>query len=168
MSISIQDLRAVLNYDPEIGEFTWKVMLSSRGLIGTRAGTKNNWGRTSGYFKIRINKKDYWRHRLAWFYMTGEWPQDQIDHINGIKGDDRFCNLREATHSENQQNCILPRHNTSGHKGVSWRKSNEKWYAYIKKNGKMVSLGLFDNIDDAIRARATAAPKYHGAFARTA
>ncbi len=166
MPISINRLHEVLRYDPESGEFTWKVMLSSRGLVGTRAGTKNSWGRTGGYFKIKIDKQDYWAHRLAWFYMTGWWPAVQIDHVNGIPGDDRFCNLREATRAENQRNCRRPSHNTSGHKGVSWRKAAKKWYAYIKVNRRMIALGFFDNIDEAVAARALAAVKYHGEFAR--
>lgn len=165
MVVSIDRLRQVLHYDPATGHFTWKVMRPSNRLIGTRAGTIST-GRTKGYFKISIDGKIYYAHRLAWLYMTGQWPSEQIDHINGIPGDDRFCNLREATHAENQRNCRLPKHNTSGHKGVSWRKAKDKWYAYIKINRRMISLGFFEDFNEATAARAIAAIKYHGEFAR--
>lgn len=153
-------LKSKLSYIPEAGIFTKVLKVSGRVKI---AGTKNN-----GYIAIAINKKVYSAHRLAWLYMTGEWPKYMIDHINGIRDDNRFCNLREATNSENQMNRGIPKNNTSGFKGVCWHKQNCKWVAQIKINGKLTHLGCFEKVEDAHQAYCKGAENHHNAFSNTA
>lgn len=93
-------LKSILFYDPETGLFVWLKSLSNRAKIGTPAGTL----RSNGYLKTNIDGQLYYNHRLAWLYMTGEWPAYNIDHINGIKDNNEWKNLREATHSQNNKN----------------------------------------------------------------
>ena len=99
--------------------------------------------------------------------MTGEWPKDQIDHINGIRTDNRFTNLREATTAENTRNGLISKNNTSGFKGVCFHKDTGRWQAKIFINGKGRHLGLFDTAEAAANAYDAAAAKLHGEFART-
>jgi hypothetical protein len=103
-------------------------------------------------------------HVLAWVIQTGEWPQHRIDHINRNPADNRWCNLRPATQSQNMSNLLLTKASTSGHKGVHWHRAAGKWTAKIKVNKKSFYLGLFDNIENAIEAYRDASKKLHGAF----
>ena len=96
--------------------------------------------------------------------MTGKWPENDIDHINVARGDNRFSNLREATRSENLRNRGAQKNNTSGFKGVSWQKSSRKWDARINIHGKVVHLGYFDDPEDAYQAYCQAAKELHGEF----
>jgi len=99
-SLTAEELRGALNYDPTTGEFVWLKRPMKKSLIGKRAGAIN--GR--GYVFIGLNNESYAAQRLAWLYMTGEWPKHEIDHINGVKTDNRFENLRDVTSTVNQQN----------------------------------------------------------------
>ena len=114
-------LKEVLNYDPETGVFVWVVKPSKSIKIGNVAGSDH----TTGYRHIAINRKIIKSHRLAWLYMTGAFPPDQIDHINRIRNDNRFVNLRAVTRSENQHNSGKRKNNTAGYKGVSYRKDEK-------------------------------------------
>jgi len=87
---------------------------------------------------------------------TGAWPPDQIDHVNGVRTDNRIENLRSVTHAENGRNQAIPRNNTSGVMGVARRTRGKKWHAQIKVGGKQIHLGSFDDKDEAIAARAAA------------
>ena len=87
-----------------------------------------------------------------------------IDHVNGDPSDNRLCNLREATKSQNMMNIGKIKSNTSGVRGVGWSKASQKWRAYIRVNKKDIHLGLFESIEDAKKARVEAAIKYHGEF----
>ena len=100
--ITARELREILSYNPHNGVFRWKVRLSPRSNPGEQAGHIN--GR--GYRTIKIRGKHYYAHRLAWLYHTGYFPNDEIDHINNDKLDNRLVNLREVTRWENQQNRI--------------------------------------------------------------
>ena len=100
-------------------------------------------------------------HRLAWLYVHGEWPAEEIDHLNRVRSDNRISNLRLATQAENKQNTSLRRDSTSGHKGVSWHKRDKKWVAEIKLHGKKHYLGYFNNINDAIAARKSEESRLH-------
>ena len=156
-------VRRLLDYDPDTGIMTRLIRTSSTAMAGDRVGSKN----ARGYLTARVDGKTYRVHRLVWFWMTGAWPKEQIDHIDGDKLNNRWSNLREATHSENQHNRGIISTNTSGYKGVYWYRSRGKWRAQIsfdRRNPKV--LGYFDNIEDAAAAYAKAAREFHGEFAR--
>ena len=154
--LTAEHLRSILNYDPATGVFTWKVRTSRSVKIGDITGCPNG----HGYLHIQLQSRPYKAHRLAWFYVYGEWPKDQIDHINRIRTDNRISNLREVTNKQNQQNAGKSSHNTSGHPGVSWHKQNSKWQARIAHNYKQIHLGYFTDIEDAITARKAAEKLY--------
>lgn len=135
--LTIERLKIVLNYNAETGLFTWLVSNSNRAKVGSVAGNKI----PVGYIIIRIDGINHYAHRLAWFYMTGEWPKEQVDHKNTIKDDNRWVNLREATHAENQRNKNFLKNNKLKVKGV--RKFRDKYRAEIWSNGKNISLGTF-------------------------
>jgi HNH endonuclease/AP2 domain len=157
-------LKELLHYNPETGIFTWLMKPSPQA---NRISADNIAGHINveGYFVIGIDGKVYKAHRLAWFYMAGVWP-NQIDHINGIRNDNRWCNLRLVKKSQNALNRGENKNNTSGIKGVSWYKKYEKWVAQIGKNKKRINLGYFDTKEEAHAAYCEAAIKYFGEFMR--
>lgn len=153
-------LRRFVTVNPHTGEIAWNV---SRGCI--RAGELAGSVRADRYCLVRIDGRRYLAHRLVWLWVTGEWPKGEIDHINRDPSDNRFINLRIASHSDNMHNTTRPRNNTSGVKGVCWDKATRSWMAKISVDGRQISLGRFSSIDDAANARAKAAADIHGAFA---
>lgn len=157
------ELKSLLSYDAFAGLFTWRV---DRGKIkaGTVAGTLD----PNGYIIIYVNGKNYRAHRLAWLYLHGNEPKQFIDHINGIKSDNRICNLREATKSQNGMNTGPKKNNTSGFKGVSLCKQTGKWQSIITLDGKATRLGRFSKKEDAVKAYNTYAKQIHGEFYREA
>lgn len=158
-----EELLALLIYCEITGIFRWRV---SRG--GVEAGSvAGRISPTTGYQEISINGKLYKAHRLAWLYVHGVWPSDQIDHIDRDKTNNRIANLREATSVENHRNMSKPSNNTSDHVGVSWDKTRQKWYAYITHERKMLNLGLYDRKEDAIAARIAGELHYWGAARAT-
>lgn len=124
-------LKSIINYDPETGIFTWRVKMGSLATVGKIAGSLHR----EGYVCIMILGKEYKAHRLAFLYMTGSFPI-VVDHINSIKDDNRWGNLRECTKLENAHNRKLSSLNTSGVKGVSWCESKGKWTGSITYKGK--------------------------------
>jgi len=122
--------------------------------------------KTHGYVIIHILGERFRASRLAWLYMTGQWPQHEVDHINGNRADDSWANLREADSSQQKMNTSIRSDNTSGVKGVYWNKRIGKWHARIKAYGVCTHLGYFENFDDAMSARKSAALKIHGEFAK--
>jgi hypothetical protein len=164
LDLTAERLREVLHYDPETGVFRWRVRANSRADAGTVAGriSKNH-----GYRKIGIDRRYYQASRLAWLYVTGEFPTLDIDHCNLQKSDDRFCNLRQATDSQNQANTRAQANSTTGVKGICWARHAHAWNARICVNGRRIFLGYFDTKEIAAAAYCAAAVKYHGEFART-
>jgi hypothetical protein len=156
------EINKLIAYDKETGIFTWKVHRPGT-FAGSVAGTKHN----LGYIRISVNCKLYLAHRLAYLLMTGRWPNEQIDHINGIRDDNRWINLREATQSQNQHNREMCKNNTSGYKGVYWNKKSKKWLVNIWLNRKRVHVGYFDSREDAAKARMDSAKKLHKNFHRS-
>lgn len=152
-----EELKQILDYDPETGLFRWKIKPSKKINIGDVAGAL----RPDGYIQIRINKKDYSAHRLAWLYVTGDWPVNTVDHINRIRNDNQISNLRDITNQEQQFHKGNDKRNTSGYKGASWSKQNKKWRAAIGVNGKIIYLGLFNTKEAASEAYQEAKEKYH-------
>ncbi len=135
-----QKLQEIFSYDPDSGEFIRIKRVRARDRVGQRAGAST----TNGYRCIGIDGKTYLEHRLAWLYMTGEWPVNQIDHVNMNRSDNRFANLREATASENKYNAKArggAMASKSGLKGVHWNARINRWAARITVNGKMRCLG---------------------------
>lgn len=142
--ITQERLKELLHYDPETGIFTWIVHKSSSGVRGEAAGYKN----PSGYIYIKIDHRTYLAHRLAWFYMVGEWPSDEIDHKDGDKANNKFKNIREATRSHNMQNKhVAASNNESGLLGVS--RSRNRWKAAIRVAGRLRYIGTFDTPEEA-------------------
>ena len=137
-------LKSVLNYDLNTGEFRWKINKSRRAKKGDLAGCTDI-NKSSGYTRIWINYKSYRAHRLAWLWMTGEWPQFEIDHKNRIRSDNRWNNLRPATNSQNKINGKAYKNNKSGYKGVYWNKNTKNWVASININKKQTHLGCFNS-----------------------
>lgn len=121
---------------------------------------------TDGYVTIRTNNIAYLAHRLAWLLYYGIWPTDIIDHKNGIKSDNKISNIRLGTQSKNMVNTGLYSHNTSGHKGVTWSKKDNRWRATISIDGKLKQLGQFINKEDAIECRNKACIEKYGEFYR--
>ena len=156
-------LLALFIYDRATGILYWRVNRGARARAGDEAGTL----RADGYRIVKIGYKLYYAHRIIWCMEMGHWPEHEIDHINGVKDDNRWSNLREATRSQNGRNSKTPKTNTSGYKGVSWYKQKGKYRAKIKHNGKPIHLGYFDTAEAASRAYQRAARKYHGEFRRT-
>jgi hypothetical protein len=142
-------LKSLLSYDPDTGVFTWLVTRPGRAKINSKAG-----GLTArNYYHISIFGRKYKAHRLAWLYVYGVWPDRDMDHINRNGLDNRICNLRLATHSQNMQN----RH--SKHRGVTLKEG--RWRARISLNKKQVFLGYYATREDALAARKSAELIYH-------
>ena len=150
-------LKTILDYDLNTGVFVWREKISSKVIVGRRAGCKSK----AGYILIRIHGVLYLAHRLAWLYVYGDWPEKHIDHKNKDRGDNRICNLRLCNDAENGQNCKLSKKNTSGKTGVCFNKRTGKWFAQIFVNRKRIGLGSYDSFDLAVKARAEAKSKFH-------
>jgi len=155
MIITQAQLKEVLHYNPNTGLFEWIDRLSNRVKINDVAGTLSN-----GYITIQVFSKLYQAHRLAWLYMTGSWPKEHIDHINHIRDDNRWINIRGATNSENQKNKTKRKDNKSGVTGVCWDKQRQKWSSELKVDGVKVHLGRNTDKFEAICARKSADNKY--------
>lgn len=165
IALTQEILKNILRYDPETGVFFFLVR---RGRLnpGDRAGSLN---KESGYVEITLrpyNPHHQKAHRLAWLYMTGEWPEREIDHKNLIRHDNRWVNLRPATRIQQCANSPMRKTNSSGFKGVSFDSWTQRWVARIKVENKHLNLGRFDSKDAAHRAYRSAAKQYFGEFAR--
>ena len=152
----VVELKRRLSYDPETGCFFW-IVGNRKNRTGERAGSVN----PCGYRVINIKNRLHREHRLAWLFVYGTIPSEDIDHINQDKSDNRIANLRLACSALNKQNLGLRADNKSGVRGVSWSKEYSKWVASIQVNYKMRMLGRFVNKEDAIAARIEAQQKYH-------
>lgn len=138
--------------------------LTSTG--GEVQGAKAGYKRPDGYYSVCIDRRHYRRHRVVYAYFYGDPGRLVIDHINGVKGDDRVENLRLATRRQNKYNVRCTVSNSSGYKGVSWSKYNSKWVAQIRLiDGRKKNLGFFVHKSDAIAAYRQAAIQIHGEFA---
>lgn len=129
-------LRSVIHYDPLVGLFMWR-RRSGRAFVGNFSTKRDSYG----YIQVMIEKRLYSAHRLAWFYVFGEWPELEIDHRNGIRSDNRLANLRVAMREQNQQNRALGANNKSGFLGVYYDAATGSWVAQITAFGKQKRLG---------------------------
>ena len=160
-------LRKLLRYESETGKLFWRerdVSLFSGGTHSDKC-VCDGWNTRhagneafltddgKGYMQGSINDRMYFAHRIIWAVVHGEWPSEQIDHINGIRDDNRIVNLRCVSNAENGKNQKIPSNNTSGHVGVVWSKIRRKWDARIKVDGVAMHIGTFTDKADAINAR---------------
>jgi hypothetical protein len=152
--ISAAEVRALLGYDPESGQFRWAKNMSCKVRAGAIAGGAND----RGYIVIRIAGVGYRAHRLAWLHVHGEWPDLQIDHINGIRNDNRIANLRLATVEINAQNRRSNKRSKSGLLGVV---NGKRPSARIEVAGKSIHLGYFDTPEEAHAAYLAAKRELH-------
>jgi hypothetical protein len=158
MSVAHEQLKELLRYDPETGQFT-RLVDRGKYRAGSVAGAQ-----IDRYLRISIGGKWYRAHRLAWFYMTGEWPSETVDHENRDPLDNRWANLRLASVKQQQQNRGVRRDNTSGHKGVM-RHKNGRFYARVTIDGKKVGIGGFETPEAANAAFIAKAREVYGDFA---
>ena len=176
-------LRQLLSYDPESGKLFWlprrpDAFAPSKYSPERRCKTWNsaNAGKEAFTYRMKhghrqgsINDQLLLAHRVVWAWMTGAWPEADIDHINGDPTDNRWVNLRSVTHAINTRNSAGKSNNSSGATGVDWRPDKRKWRARVMVNGKERSLGHFDSFEDAVSAREAALlqdgfTKRHGAL----
>lgn len=157
MMLTQEALKELFTYDTETGVFQHRLAVG-RGKVGVAAGNIHR----SGYRRIKVMLKEYKAHRLAWLYVYGEWPEGQVDHINGQRDDNRIANLRDVSGTENQHNRRKPSaNNQSGYLGVSLCKDTNLWRATIKVGGKNKRLGLYDTPQQAHEAYLAAKAKLH-------
>ena len=157
--LSLETLKSCLNYDPETGLFTWKVKLSNRVIVGDIAGAIDGYG----YVQIKLFGVPYKAHRLAWFYMTGWWPKEQIDHENRVRHDNRWKNIREASQTQNSQNQSASFSKIHELKGAY--ESQGTWFSTINVFGKQIYLGRFKSPEEAHTAYVEAAKLHFKEFA---
>lgn len=162
-------LKEALNYDPETGLFTWLERplehfttdfgwkVSKGKSAGKVAGSKS---KCSGYIEIRLDETLFLAHRLAFVWVTGDFPLNEVDHINGDRSDNKWANLRDVTSRENGRNKTLRKDNKSGVQGVHWYKAYGKWQVTIRGEGGSIHLGYFSKLEDAAAARADAELEY--------
>jgi hypothetical protein len=153
-------LKEYLIYNKDTGIFYWNKIKSYKVKKGDIAGQVD---KRTGHKNIRICGKLYASHRLAWLYEYGHFPEQVIDHINGVSGDNRISNLRDVSHLVNSQNTIKPKpyNKSSGLCGVSFDKN--KFVSRIRINGKKVSIGRFDKKEDAYNSYVKYKRMYHNA-----
>lgn len=162
-ALSRKFLQSVLDYNEHDGLLRWKVDRQGHTRKGDVAGSSSK----KGYVYVGIQQKRYLAHRLIWFYVHGSWPPQQIDHINGVKDDNRLSNLRLATGSQNQANTSKQRNNTTGFKGVVFHKPRNKFRAEISYQGTSINLGLFDTAEEAYKAYFDKSKELYGEFANS-
>lgn len=154
-----EQLKEVIKYDPNTGSFIWKVDGHKR-VKGKEAGSVDY----LGYRRIGIDGEIYHAGPLAWFYMTGSWPKECIDHIDHDPSNNRLSNLREATFNENMYNTRTRKDNPTGVKGVGRSANGTKWIANISYDGTRHYLGTFKTLKEAAKARKAAEIKHHREF----
>lgn len=162
-------IKSVLDYNLETGVFTWKYRNDVPKEWNTRrAGSIA--GRTDkrGYITITIYKRHFYAHRLAWLWMTGECPYDDVDHRDRNPSNNKWSNLRRGSRTQNHGNRAISPKNTSGFKGVSLFKRDGTWRSQIQINGENIHLGYYLTPEKAHEVYMKAAKKYFGEFARSA
>ncbi len=163
-NLTQERLQVLFHYEPETGEFIRKVKTSNSTCIGDVAGTVQR----RGYIQLRVDGVLYLAHRLAWLYMTGRMPENEIDHRDLNKSNNAWSNLRPADGSLNNANKPTQKNNALGLKGVSRHNRGSKFRADIRINGKQKYLGCFSSQDAAAKAYADAANDTFGEYARSA
>lgn len=162
--LTAERLRYLLDYDPGTGMFTRRVAQCNKVKVGqVFGGSPNNYG----YLRITVDSVAYLAHRLAWLHVHGAWPPKQMDHVNGVRHDNRVANLRAATNSQNRQNLSV--HSTqarSGLLGAHWSEAEQRWRSSIQVDGERLVLGFFDTAEEAHQAYMLAKSDIHDFNAR--
>jgi hypothetical protein len=156
-TLTQERLKELIHYDPDTGVFSWRVDRGHNKTKGMIAGNCN----TLGYIDISINDKHYYAHRIAFLYMEGFFPENEVDHINRIRHDNKWRNLKHVSRQCNMRNQSLSKANTSGITGVTWHKGGHKWVSQIMVAQKNKYLGLFKTLKEAAQARWEAEVKYN-------
>ena len=159
-TVTPERLKELLSYDPLTGIWTWRASGPGR----RASGVAGCWLHKSGYVQIAVDGRLYLSHRLAWLYMTGAWPEYEVDHIDGVPGHDWWSNLRAATISQNRRNTRGHRDSLTGIRGVYWAAERGVYHAKIYLNGKLKFLGSFKDSSSAELARRSAELEYFGEF----
>ena len=168
MTITQAYLKQRLHYDPETGVFTWLFYSDHPQKWNKKhAGKKAGALMTIGYILIRINKTPYLAHRLAFLYMTGQFPPHEVDHIDHDRQNNRWSNLRLATKTQNCWNRKAQSNNKTGFKGVSFSSEMGQYIATISVNGQQKRLGFYADPAEAHAVYSRAAKEYFGEFARS-
>lgn len=165
-ALTADELRRVLSYCPKTGEFRWlaKTGTANRVKAGQLAGSVS-----LGYVKIQVFGRRYFAHRLAWLYVMGAWPREDIDHKDGNRANNTWSNLREATDSQNMRNAKPILGTRAGLKGVTYLPKKGLFNARITADGgRRISLGCYKTADEAHSAYAAKANELFGEFARAA
>lgn len=157
--ISQERLREVLCYSPVVGVFEWR-----RGGRRIRKGGLAGAVTKAGYVRLCVDGRLYEAHRLAWLYVTGEWPDQCIDHIDGDRSNNAFKNLRLAEYADNSANMRVNCRSTTGIKGVTYLHSCDRWRARVRRGGQMVLDQVFGSREEARAAAETAREQAHGSF----
>lgn len=148
----------MLDYDPETGVFTWLKSPGKRRRVGNTAGGTSH---SRGYRLIALDGRRYLAHRLAWLYVYGHWPSDELDHIDRDTDNNRISNLRECNRYENSQNIVRDVGATSKYPGVSWDKARRKWAVKLRVNGRRLMVGRYDSEVEAAAAYFQAKLQFH-------
>lgn len=158
--LSAERLHEFVEYNQSSGVFTWRKRPHARSTC--RPGDVASGGATGGYMRLSIGRDRYLQHRLAWLYVYGAFPAGELDHINGIKSDNRICNLREVSRVVNCQNVRSAyKSSASGFLGASYNKGMKKWRACIRSGGKKILLGYFQAPEQAHAAYIEAKRRLH-------
>ncbi len=155
--ITYNRLREALDYCPETGHFIWKIRPSGRANPGDRAGCLS----PNGYWQIGLDTERHNAHRLAWLWMMGHWPEDEIDHIDGNPSNNAWPNLRNATSSLNKQNIYIARKNNLSTGLLGAYTHGERFKASIMAQEKQIHLGVFDTAKEAHKAYLVAKRQLH-------
>ena len=156
--LTAEKLREIVSYDADSGVFTRLSCFQRPDVLGAIENNQSD----NCYARITIDGERHYLHRLAWLYMTGTWPADEIDHINGCRTDNSWRNLRHVSRQANAQNLRNIRaNNKSGITGVSWDSARNKWVSRIKVGKTYKLVGRFDSIEESGIAYLAAKRKYH-------
>jgi len=162
-------LRKLLRYEPETGKLFWRerpveMFAAERACKSWNTRWTDKEAFTAigkwGYCVGRIQSQGFRAHRVAWALHYGSWPEGHIDHINGVRADNRASNLRDVSRSENMRNAKIPSTNKSGILGVHWDTVNSQWRASINITGRTVNLGRYSTLPEAAKARKDAEVKH--------
>lgn len=156
----LEDLKRQMRYEPDTGKLFW--LVSKKGVTAGRQVSPRP--TTDGYMQCVFNGQHYYQHVLIWFYQTGEWPKDCVDHINRNRADNRWVNLREATHTENLYNspCFSSR-SKSGYKNIV--ETAYGWTVTTRIKRKITNFGTYKTLDEAVEVAKRVRDEHHGEFA---